>query len=153
MTLEQTSNIAEFLVLLIVAVTIIFLTVRVRKSATYRCALGLALAAPFLLVWINLAVGIIGEPDNPANLMYFGVLAVAFIGAIMARFRPNGMARAMFITALAQTMVAVIVLIAGLGSPPSGPRWVLTFNGFFIALWLGSAWLFRGAAREQAPAA
>ncbi len=50
----------------------------------YRFAVGVALAAAFLLVWMNLAVGLIGSEDNPANLMYFGVLAVGFIGAIIA---------------------------------------------------------------------
>ena len=122
MTLEQLANVAEFLGLLIVAVTLVFPTVRVRRSTTYRSAVGLALAAPFLLVWINLAVGIIGEPDDPANLMYIGVLAVGIIGAIIARFQPRGMAGALFAMALAQALVAVITLIAGLGSPATGPR-------------------------------
>jgi hypothetical protein len=34
--------------------------------------------------------------------MYIGVLAVGIIGAIIARLRPRGMARALFATALAQ---------------------------------------------------
>ena len=55
-----------------------------------------------MLVWINLAVGIIGSEDNPANLMYGGVLAVGVAGAVAARFRPGGMARALAATALAQ---------------------------------------------------
>lgn len=59
-----------------------------------RAAVGVALAAAFLLVWMNLAVGIIGSEDNPANLMYGGVLAVGMIGAVIARFQPHGMARA-----------------------------------------------------------
>jgi hypothetical protein len=44
--------------------------------------------AAFILIWMNLAVGIIGSEDNPANLMYGGVLAVAIVGAFMVRFRP-----------------------------------------------------------------
>ncbi|MGB5332427.1 MAG: hypothetical protein WBM80_04545 [Woeseiaceae bacterium] len=40
----------------------------------YRSAFGLALAAAFILVWMNLAVGIIGDSDNLYNLMYVGVL-------------------------------------------------------------------------------
>ena len=64
---------------------------------------------------MNLAVGIIGTEDNPANLMYGGVLAVGIVGAIIARFQPHGMARALVATALAQALVAVIALIAGLG--------------------------------------
>jgi hypothetical protein len=49
--------------------------------------------------------------------MYIGVLAVGIIGAIVARFRPHGMARALFATALAQALVAVIALLAGLVPP------------------------------------
>jgi hypothetical protein len=117
-------------------------------SSAYRTAIGIALAAAFLLVWMNLAVGIIGTEDNPANLMYGGVLAVGIIGAIIARFQPDGMARAMVATALAQALVGAIALIAGLGSPAD----VLGLTGFFAALWLTSAWLLRKAARERTPA-
>jgi hypothetical protein len=62
------------------------------------------------------------------------------------------MAGALFATALAQALVAVIVLIFGLGSPWSGPAEILILNGSFVALFVGSAWLFRNAAREQTPA-
>ncbi len=118
----------------------------------YRSAVGVALAAAFLIFWLNGAVGIIGTEDNPANLMFGGVLAVGIIGAIIARFRPHGMARAMVATALAQALVAVIVLIGGLTSPLSGPVEILALIGFFVALFVGSALLFRYAAREQTPA-
>jgi hypothetical protein len=83
-------------------------------------------------------------------MMYVGVLAMGSIGSIMARFQPHGMARAMFATAIAQTLVGVIALIAGLGSMgPIWPRDILILTGFFTALWIGSAWLFRNAAREK----
>jgi len=85
-------------------------------------------------------------------LMYIGVLAVGIIGAIIARFRPHGMARALFATAFAQALVAVIVLIFGLGLPWSPPVEILALNEFFAALFVGSAILFRYAAREQTPA-
>ena len=69
---------------------------------------------------------------------------------MIARFRPQGMARAMFATALAQALVVVIALIAGKHhvAVSSVPEIVLS-NGFFIALWLGSARLFRSAARPR----
>jgi hypothetical protein len=118
----------------------------------YRFAVGVALAAAFVLVWLSLGVGIIGADGDPANTMYFGVLAVGIVGAIVARFRPHGMARALFATALAQALVAVIALIAGLGLPWSPPLEILAVNGFFVALFVGSALLFRYAGREVAPA-
>jgi hypothetical protein len=118
----------------------------------YRFAVGVSLAAAFVLVWLSLGVGIIGADGDPANTMYFGVLAVGIVGAIVARFRPHGMARALFATALAQALVAVIALIAGLGLPWSPPLEILALNGFFVALFVGSALLFRYAGREQPPA-
>ncbi len=128
------------------------LVARNMGTIAYRVAVGVALAAALLLVWMNLAVGIVGEPDNLANLMYIGVLAIGLIGALIARFRPHGMARALFATALAQALVAVITVLAGLGAPVTPPWALLILNGFFIALWLVSAWLFRKAARKQPPA-
>lgn len=128
------------------------LAVRMTGSAAYRAALGVALAAAFVLVWLSVGVGIIGKDGDPANLMYFGVLAVGMIAAVMARFRPAGMARALLATALAQALVAAIALVAGLGSPWSGPVEILLLNGFFVALFVGSAWLFRKAAREPSAA-
>jgi hypothetical protein len=126
-------------------------------NSTYRIAVGVALAAVFLLVWLSLGVGIIGKDGDPANLMYFGVLAVGIVGSLIARFRPQGMARALFAAALAQASVGAIALLAGLGYPWSGPLELLALNGFFIALFLGSAWLFRRAANpatrtERGPA-
>jgi di/tricarboxylate transporter len=119
------------------------------NNTTYRFAFGAALAAAFLLVWVNGAVGIIGNENNDANMMFFGVLVVGVVGAIIARLQPKGMARAMYATAIAQALVAVIALAANLG--PAGTSWpwdVLVLTGFFTALWLVSARLFRKAARH-----
>jgi len=49
--------------------------------------------------------------------------------------------------ALAQVLITAIALIARLGLPYSGPLEILTLNGFFIAMFSGSAWLFKYAAR------
>ena len=120
-----------------------------KGNTAYRSAVVVALAAAIILVWLSLGVGIIGADGDPANLMYFGVLAVGIIGALIARFRAGGMARALFATALAQASVAAIALIAGLGYPWSGPLELLALNGFFVALFVGSAWLFRRAAHGR----
>ena len=117
----------------------------------YRAAVGVAVAAALFLVWVNLAVGVIGKEGNPANLMFIGVLAVGMIGAFIARFQPQGMARVLVAMALAQTLVGVIALIARWGSDgPIWPRDVVMLTGFFAALWLMSAWLFRRASRGAA---
>lgn len=129
------------------------LAVRMTGSTAYRAGVGVAVVAAFILIWMNLAVGIIGSEDNPANLMYGGVLAVGIAGAVLVRFRPSGMARALTATALAQGLVGVIALAAGLGSTGANwPQVIVVLTGFFATLWLLSAWLFRRAAREQASA-
>ncbi len=118
-------------------------------SLAYRLAAGLALAAVFLLIWINLAVGIIGDEGEPANLLFAGVLAVGIAGAIVARCEPAAMARAMLVTAGAQALAGVVALAAGWGA--TGPQWPLDVLGltvFFVALFGGAAWLFRRAVRR-----
>jgi hypothetical protein len=113
---------------------------------TLIAAIGIALVTACILVWLSLGVGIIGKDGDPANRMYFGVLAVGIIGALIARFRPHGMARALFAMALAQAVVAAIALIAGLGLPWSGPAEIVLLNAFFVGMFAGSGWLFRRAA-------
>ena len=114
-------------------------------NGTYRLAVGVAVAAGLLLVWINLAVGFIGSEDNPANLLYGGVLAIGFIGAIIARFRPRGMSHAMFAAALAQFLVPLIAASIWRPEVNLGMMQVLALNTIFATLWAASGWLFRRA--------
>jgi hypothetical protein len=122
------------------------LAVRRRGDAGYRAGVGIALAAAFLLVWINGAVGVIGSEDEDANLLYGGVLAVAFVGAALARFRPAGMARAMAAAAAAQALIPLIAASVWAGARPLvwSPQ-VLGLTVLFAAMWLLSAWQFRRA--------
>lgn len=116
-----------------------------RRAGSYRAGLGVALATAFILSWMNPAVGIIGNESNPANLMYLGVLAVGLVGAILARFQPAGMARALRATAIAQLCVGLVTLASGLG-------FTLVLDAIFAALWLLAAWLFSKNALGLAPA-
>ncbi|MDW9594983.1 hypothetical protein GOA63_22505 [Sinorhizobium meliloti] len=143
------ADFAIFAAMLISAGGVYELSVRFSASSAYRAAIGLALATAFLLMWVNLAVGIVGTEDDPANLLYGGVLAVGIISAVIARFRPAGMARAFFATALAQALVAAVAVAAGMGYPASPPLEILAVNALFAMLWLASASLFRIAARED----
>ena len=123
------------------------------RSAGISCRLAavIAVATALVLAWGNLAVGLIGSENNPANLMYAGVIGVAIVGAIVTRGRARGMSRALFATALAQALVAVIALAGGLGaSEPPGRLGILILNGLFVALFALSGWLFARAARPQA---
>ncbi len=120
-------------------------------TTAYKVAIGVALAAGIFLIWSALAVGIVGATGDPADLMYAGVVAVGVIGAVIARFRPLGMARALLATAFAQAVAAVIALLAGKHEAPiSSVAEILGINGMFVALFAGSAWLFQQAARAGA---
>jgi len=118
------------------------------NHAAYRWGAGLALGAAFLLIWVNLAVGLIGSEGNPANLMYAGVLGVGLLGAVVVRFRPKGMMWVMRFVALAQMVAGGLALAAGWGTEgASWPRDVVVGTVFFTALWLGAALQFRRAAQ------
>ncbi len=112
----------------------------------YRLGLGAAGVSAFILLWLAAGVGIIGADGDRANMMYLGVLAVGIIGALIARFRPLGMARTLVAMAIAHGVVGLIALVAQLGEPYSGPLEILGLTGFFIVLFVASAWLFRQAA-------
>lgn len=120
-------------------------------DSKYRWAVGIAVAAGLLLTWINLAVGLIGSENNPANQLYGAVILIGMIGAILARFRAPGMARALYVTATAQFLVPIIALIiwnpqfsAGEGPGVIG---IFILNGFFAALFLASGVLFKESSR------
>jgi hypothetical protein len=123
---------------------------RATANRAYRAAVGVALVAAFLLIWINLAVGIIGSEDNPANLMYGGVLLLGLIGSVIARFRPRGMAWALAAMAAAQALAGVVAISFGLGATGENwPRPIVVLTGFFAVAWLVSASLFRRATPER----
>jgi hypothetical protein len=129
------------------------LLARMAGHIACRAAVGLFVASALILIWMNVAVGLIGSEDNPANLMYAGVLAVGIIGAIIARLQPQRMAKALFATALTQALITVIALIAGMYRyPGSSIAEIVNLNIFFIALWIASALLLRKAASEKLPA-
>lgn len=111
------------------------------RNRSYRAAVAVAALGAFLLTWANLAVGIIGDENNPMNLMFFAVLGIGIIGALVARFRPMGLAAAMVAMAGAQAMAGVVTVIVHGGTAG--------ISGLFTAVWLLSAWLFARAARAR----
>lgn len=115
---------------------------RISGNTAYRAASAVAIGTAFLTVWVNLAVGMIGNEDNPANLWFGGVLLVGLAGVIVAGFKAPGMARTMETTALGQALIVVYALVAGHAE-------VALFIGLFVLPWLVSAQLFKKAARES----
>jgi hypothetical protein len=119
------------------------LATRRSASPAFRAGAAVALAAALLLVWANAAVGVVGGEDAPVNRLFDLIPATALAGALFARFRAAGLARALAATAAAQLAVAAGVAATGLAS-----RDLLFVTLFFTALWLAAAWLFARAARR-----
>jgi hypothetical protein len=112
-------------------------------NVAHKAAVGIAVGVGLLLIWVNLAVGMMDVENG--NLMYVLVLFVALVGAAIGRFEPRHASIAMFATAGAQAVVAVIALVAGLG--PTLPA-----DAFFVVAWVASGLLFRQASEAAAPA-
>lgn len=118
------------------------LAMRMSRNWTYRIGFGIAVVTGVLTVWVNLAVGMIGNEDNPANLVFLGVLLVAAVGAVAARFRADGMSKAMAAAAVAQGGASIYAVTLG------ETRDAIFIAGFCL-LWLAAAGLFLLARARQ----
>ena len=135
------TDFAVFGAMLLTAAGAFELLVRQSARPAYRTAAALAVGGGFILVWINLAVGIIGDEGNPANLLYFAVLAIGLLGGLLARFRAGGMVYTLLAMAVAQVAIGFTSVLSGYATWP--------FDGIFLALWTASAWLFSKAANQR----
>ena len=120
------------------------LAARSSSNGAHRLGALVAVGTGFLTVWVNLAVGMIGSEDNPYNLWFGGVLAIAIAGSIVAGSRSASMIWAMIATAAAQA-------VAGAAGMPTDMRGAI-FSMAFSLFWLLSATMFWLAARQQAEA-
>ena len=132
---------------------LIDLAIRRGGSTAYRLGAGLAVLVSFLLIWVNGAVGVIGDEDNPANLMLMGVILIALAGSALARFEAKGMARAMLVAFALTAAIAVAALVLGWGAgdPPGAVRLAMLIGGF-SAMWGLSSALFAKTGRDAASA-
>lgn len=119
------------------------------KTPVYKGAVGLAVLTALLLVWVNAAVGIIGNEGAAANLMYFGVLAIGFLGAIITRLQSRGLMWVVSAMAFFQALIPLIaIIIWGMPSNFETVRLIM-LNGFFVTLFAGLALLFKNASEVE----
>jgi len=116
------------------------LAARTSMNRLFVSGVALAAAGGFLLVFINLAVGVIGDESNPRNLAFFAIPAVGFLGALISRFRA---------AILIQLLVAMaaIQLLAAFLAPIEMMRIMIPFTAAFVGVWLLSAMLIRRSIR------
>lgn len=119
-------------------------------NTAYRVALIMAFGTTFLLIWANLAVGLIGSGANLGNLMYLAVYAIVIMGSIRSRFASSRMERVMYVAAIALIVVAAIAIFSDMGGyPDSSVNEIIAVNGFFATLYAISGSLFRFATQEN----
>lgn len=115
----------------------------------YRLALAVALVTVLFLAFGIGALGIIGPGGRP-DLMYAGAVAIGVVGAVLARFRSGGMARALWATAGATMVVALIAIADGLHrTAGASVIEIVGLSGMYAALFGVSAWLFQRAAEQS----
>ena len=126
---------------------LIELAVRLSSNWYFRIGAMFAVLSGFMVVWANLAVGMIGNEDNPVNLWFSAVLFIAIAGSIASRFRGSILPLAMF---LAGTSQIVIGTFAGLlGTDMRGGRFTIILSvAWFIASLL--FWCARQSRNDKA---
>lgn len=108
-------------------------------NRAYAAGVAVAVVGTLLLIWINLAVGLVGDEGNPLNLLFLGIPAVGIAGAIVSRWRAGGLARTLYVMAALQ--------VASLAALPGGePRLLIAVGGFAV-VWWSAARLFAAGAR------
>jgi hypothetical protein len=109
---------------------------------SYKAGVGLALVAGFALGWGNLVH--MTELDNPAYLVYFGVLVMGGVGVWIARLEATGMARALFAMAVMLALMAGIQFVLT-GAPAGAERNQAIGRAVCAAMFATSGLMFRHA--------
>ncbi|MFA7395353.1 MAG: hypothetical protein WCZ69_02990, partial [Candidatus Paceibacterota bacterium] len=119
-------------------------------TIAYRAAIMMAIATTLLLVWLNLAVGIIGNENQLINLLYFALVAVGLVSAFLVRFRPHKMSYIMFTLAVGQMLVPLITLIflPQVSWGEAGVVRIFILNAFFASSFALSGFLFRQTSNQ-----
>lgn len=119
-------------------------------NSPYRAATALGVFGCLALIWVNLAVGFIGDEDNPANLLYGGVPALGVIGAIAANFSARGMARTLYAMAAWQFLVPVVAWVLWPARFDANAPVIFFLNALWVALFAVAGRLYGRAARPPA---
>ena len=110
--------------------------VRLSSNWYFRFGSMFAVLAGFMVIWSNMAVGMIGNEDNPTNLWFGAVLLIAIVGSIASRFRRRILQQAMLVAGIVQISIGVFAGI--LGSDAHGGRFTIVLS----VAWLISSLLF-----------
>lgn len=115
-----------------------------RRNFYYRAGIAVAALTAFLIVWTTIV------RDDGSGAGAFMVILAAPVGAFAARWRADGMARAMLGVAAMQAVLGMLTATAPVTAlEPDGVLRAILFNAVFAALWLVSAYCFHIANRKN----
>lgn len=114
------------------------------RTFTFRAGVALGVLTAFLLTWVNLAVGFIGN-DNPANAFYFFMPLAGLVSAIVVRFDVQGMSRTLFALAAAQMVIPVIAAVMWPADFAPGIARVFGLSAIVALMWAGAGLLIQQA--------
>ena len=111
---------------------------------SYKAGVGVALVAGFALGWSNMVQ--VADSGHPENLVYYSVLAVGIVGALLARLQARGLAWTLF--AMAATLALIAVILPS-GAPPDMARRMAIGHGVHVVLFIASGLMFRHASLAE----
>lgn len=131
-------------VLLFVTFLMIELLAKQSSNMLYKIAVALTTLTTFGIIYVNLAVGIIGDGNN-TSAMYFLVVPVGFIGLAASRLKAKGLSLTAFAMAAIVLLVPTVALLMNdpyiLEEP--GPLKVFVLSSIIAASYVVAGLLFR----------
>lgn len=123
---------------------------RKMRDIPSRIAAGITVIMTLLIVWVNLAVGIIGDGNN-TSACYMLVVPVGFLGLAVSRLKPKGLSITACVMAAIMLLVPSVAWITGnqdLAQDPNVLKVFVLSAGF--AFWYAVAGaLFLSTARTK----
>lgn len=126
--------------------TTYWVATRSAQSLWHHAAVVLAAGGALFLLWMQLAVGLVGDGDHPINQAMALVLVVAAMGALLSRFHAGGMRTTLLVVAGTQMLLGALGFIL---LPPAFFSDIFLVTAFFTGLWTASAFLFHLAVLKE----
>ncbi len=90
-----------------------WLLARRTKHLNFRVGIAVMLFAYLLSIWVNMAVGIIGEPENPVNLLFYVLLAGGALPLVWGKLSLESMKTTNTFLAISFVITSAAVLYLG----------------------------------------
>lgn len=126
-----------------------FLLTRQLGNLAYKLGAACAVLTGFVILWVTMAVQIIGE-DNPGNVLYLFTLLGGLIGGLFVRFRAAGLARVAFAMALALLAIPAVAVVRWPADFSPGYPQVQLLSAGLAAMFVAAGLFFRRAASQAA---